>query len=60
MDNVPELTRFFDTHLVLCYRDGPEWYDVHPLIKEHMVAQAKLITERRQRSASERPGAASD
>ena len=59
MDKLPDLTRFFDTHLVLCYRDGPEWYDVHPLIKEHMVEQARLIEERRQRKASERPGAVS-
>jgi hypothetical protein len=59
MDKLPDLTRFFDTHLVLCYRDGPEWYDVHPLIKEHMVAQAKLIEARRFRKASEQPGAAS-
>ena len=55
MDKLPDLARFFDTHLVLCYRDGPEWYDVHPLIKEHMIEQAKLLTERRQRKASDRP-----
>lgn len=59
MDKLPDLTRFFDTHLVLCYRDGPEWYDVHPLIKERMITQAKLIEERRAGKASERPGAAS-
>ena len=55
MDKLPDLARFFDTHLVLCYREGPEWYDVHPLIKEHMIEQAKLLTERRQRKASDRP-----
>jgi hypothetical protein len=59
MDKLPDLTRFFDTHLVLCYRDGPEWYDVHPLIKEHMVEQAKLIKVRRLREATAQPGAAS-
>ena len=59
MDQLPDLTRFFDTHLVLCYRDGPEWYDVHPLIKDHVIKQAKLIKARRQRKESERPGAAS-
>jgi len=26
------LSRFLDTHLLLCYRNGREWYDVHPLI----------------------------
>ena len=39
-DKLPELARFFDTHLALCYRNGDEWYDVHPLIAEHVVAQA--------------------
>ena len=32
----PSLSRFLDTHLVLCDRDGSEWYDVHPLIKEQV------------------------
>jgi len=36
------LARFFDTHLVLCYRNGREWYDVHPLIKEHVQELAAL------------------
>jgi hypothetical protein len=30
--DVPRLARFLDTHLVLCYRNGREWYDVHPLL----------------------------
>jgi hypothetical protein len=41
MDRLPDLTRFFDTHVVLCYRNGPEWYDVHPLIKDIVLKQAK-------------------
>ena len=39
-DKLPELARFFDTHLALCYRNGDEWYDVHPLIAEHVLEQA--------------------
>jgi hypothetical protein len=35
------LSRFFDTHLVLCYRNGDEWYDVHPLIRDHVRELAK-------------------
>ncbi|MCX4244505.1 hypothetical protein [Paraliomyxa miuraensis] len=31
---LPELSRYFDTHLLLCYRNGSEWYDLHPLIRE--------------------------
>jgi len=36
---LPDLARFLDTHLVLCYRNGDEWYDVHPLIKPEVEAQ---------------------
>jgi len=45
-DHVPDLAHFLDTHLVLCYRDGPEWYDVHPLIKELMVRQGAEVEAR--------------
>lgn len=54
MEHLVELTRFFDTHVVLCYRDGPEWYDVHPLVKEIATRQAAEIAAR-QRKASEPP-----
>jgi hypothetical protein len=47
VDRLPDLARFFDTHVVLCYRDGPEWYDVHPLIRDHVVAQARTVGGRR-------------
>lgn len=43
LQELPSLTRFFDTHLVLCYRNGGEWYDVHPLIAEHVQAQAAAL-----------------
>lgn len=35
------LARFFATHMVLCYRNGVEWYDVHPLIVEEVETLAK-------------------
>lgn len=38
--SLPSLARFLDTHLVLCYRNGEEWYDVHPLIREVVLGQA--------------------
>ena len=44
---LPSLSRFFDTHLVLCYRNGEEWYDVHPLVREHVRAQAEQVRRRR-------------
>jgi hypothetical protein len=33
-DDLPDFARFLDTHMVLCYHNGHEWYDVHPLIAE--------------------------
>lgn len=34
--NIPRLSRLFDTHLLLCYRNGHEWYGVHPLIEDEV------------------------
>lgn len=48
-DRLPDLARFLDTHMVLCYRNGHEWYDVHPLIAETVERQA---ARRRARSPS--------
>lgn len=31
---LPVLARFLDTRLVLNYRNGSDWYDVHPLIRD--------------------------
>ena len=45
-ENLPDLARFFDTHLALCYRNGDEWYDVHPLISEHVTSQAEEARRR--------------
>ncbi|MGI8642143.1 MAG: hypothetical protein ACR2MG_19610 [Pyrinomonadaceae bacterium] len=35
--NVGKLTRFLDTHFVLYFRNGEEWYDIHPLIREEVA-----------------------
>lgn len=40
VSRLPDLARFLDTHLVLCYWNGREWYDVHPLVRETVIAQA--------------------
>ena len=45
-DHLPDLARFFDTHLALCYRNGEEWYDVHPLISEHVARQDEKLPRR--------------
>lgn len=33
---LPRLARFFDTSMVLNYRNGDDWYDVHPLLKDNL------------------------
>ena len=45
-EDLPNLARFLDTHLALCYRNGDEWYDVHPLISELVIRQAEQANRR--------------
>jgi hypothetical protein len=33
-DQLPQLAHFLDNRLVLNYRNGSDWYDVHPLIRD--------------------------
>lgn len=42
-DGLPDLSRYFDTHLMLCYRNGVEWYDVHPLIADEVEAMVARL-----------------
>lgn len=45
---LPNFARFLDTHMALCYRNGEEWYDVHPLIYDHVLKQTtEAETEKR-------------
>ena len=39
--DVNRLTRFLDTHFVLYFANGTEWYDIHPLIREEVAAIVK-------------------
>lgn len=34
VQRLPLLARFFDTKLVLHYRNGEDWFDVHPLLRD--------------------------
>lgn len=36
IEELPTLARFFDCKLVLNYRNGEDWYDVHPLIRDEV------------------------
>jgi hypothetical protein len=44
--NIFRFTLFVDTHLVLFLRNGDEWYDVHPLLREHVAEIAKREAEK--------------
>lgn len=46
IDRLPRLVTFLDSHLVLCYRNGEEWYDVHPLVREEVarIARARRLS----------------
>lgn len=44
--DVSRLTRFLDTHFVLYLRNGAEWYDIHPLIRDEVAA----IVERQRKN----------
>jgi predicted ATPase len=45
-DNLGNLARYFDSHMVLCYQNGTEWYDVHPIVRDWVLAQAERLAER--------------
>jgi len=38
---INRLTRFLDTHVVLYLKNGEEWYDVHPLVRDEVVTIAR-------------------
>lgn len=42
---LPRLVTFLDSHLVLCYRNGEEWYDVHPLVREEIASITQAARE---------------
>jgi hypothetical protein len=42
-ESIVLFTRFLDTHQVLYLRNGEEWYDVHPLIREEV---AELVRQK--------------
>jgi hypothetical protein len=43
ISKLPRLVTFLDSHLVLCYRNGEEWYDVHPLIRDEISFLAASV-----------------
>jgi hypothetical protein len=47
-----DLARYFDSHLALSYRNGSDWYDVHPLVREE-VEKAAAVAQTRWRNVRE-------
>lgn len=45
VEKLPDLARFLDTHLVLCYWNGHEWYDIHPLVRDEVHKQVEARNE---------------
>lgn len=45
-ERLPDLARFLDIHMVLCYRNSHDWYDVHPLIAREVQDQAARVARR--------------
>lgn len=46
IDHITTLARFFDLHLVLGYRNGESWFDVHPIIATQVKERAEMLRER--------------
>ncbi len=53
ISRLPRLVTFLDSHLVLCYRNGEEWYDVHPLVRDEV---ARLAAAHAAAAATAGPG----
>lgn len=45
--HLPTLAGYLDTHLVLCYRNGEEWFDVHPLVRDRVREQPDEVEQRK-------------
>jgi predicted ATPase len=54
-----EVSRWEYAHLVLHYRNGREWYDVHPLIRDVVLQRARELPADTQPSAGAEPAPAS-
>ena len=50
-ESIRQMTVFLDTHCVMIHRNGHEWYDVHPIIRDDIAE----IVKREQRSPQVAP-----
>jgi hypothetical protein len=52
--NIFRFTLFVDTHLVLFLRNGREWYDLHPLLREYVAEIAASEAEKAAKREAEK------
>lgn len=58
-NDVHDVSRWDDAHLVLQYRDGRDWYDVHPLIRDVVLQRARELSAEAEQSPAPEPTPAS-
>lgn len=47
LQQLPRLARLFDATLIINYRNGDDWYDIHPLVEAYVKKRKKVLDERR-------------
>lgn len=47
IDELPELARLFDFNLIINYRNGDDWYDIHPLIADYVMERKGILEQRK-------------
>jgi hypothetical protein len=40
-ESVRQMTSFLDSHCVMIHRNGNDWYDVHPIIRDEIAEIVK-------------------
>ncbi len=46
IEQLPLLARLFDATLIINYRNGADWYDIHPLVENYVKERKKVLDER--------------
>lgn len=46
LEALPALARLFDATLVINYRNGDDWYDIHPLVRDYVIERQATLDQR--------------
>ena len=46
MEHLPQLARLFDATLIINYRNGEDWYGIHPLVLSYVEERKKTLEKR--------------